>query len=73
MIGFLWHNLWPNMFAPSVWAIAAIIVSHFRLRAYMKKHHQELEKHKQLLLRLLAHHIKLLRTLSNENPEHPGN
>ena len=37
----IWAPMWPNMFAPSVITLAAVVVSHFRLKAHQKKNHEE--------------------------------
>lgn len=37
----LWAPMWPNMFAPSVITLVAVVFSHFRLKAHQKRNHEE--------------------------------
>lgn len=39
----IWAPMWPNMFAPSAITLAAVVVSHFRLKAHQSKNHDELK------------------------------
>ena len=45
MIASLWDSLWPNMVAPSVWTIAAIIISHYRTHRKLRAQHEALKQH----------------------------
>lgn len=48
MIGHLhafWDDLWPNVIAPSVWTLAAIVVSHVKRTAQAERHHREMKEH----------------------------
>jgi hypothetical protein len=41
----LWAPMWPNMFAPSVITLAAVVVSHVKARRQRDRHQQDLKKH----------------------------
>ena len=41
----LWAPMWPNMFAPSVITIGAVIISHIKARKGHEKRHQEIMGH----------------------------
>lgn len=36
-----WGASWPNIFAPSVWTLLGIGLSHWRLHRKMRQHHDE--------------------------------
>lgn len=38
----LWNNAWANFLTPSVFTLAAVVVSHFRHKAHRNKQHAEL-------------------------------
>jgi hypothetical protein len=41
----LWQPMWPNMFAPSVITLAAIVISHVRRSRQARRHHEDLKAH----------------------------
>lgn len=41
MIRNLWLALWPNMVAPSVWTIIAIVIAHFKAKWHRDRLHNE--------------------------------
>lgn len=41
----LWGPMWPNMFAPSVITLLAVIVSHVKAHRQRERHHEELKQH----------------------------
>lgn len=45
MIHNLWSSLWPNIFAPSVWTLTGIGVSHIALRLHHNRKIEELKRH----------------------------
>jgi hypothetical protein len=45
MFAQLWANLWPNMFAPSIWTLIGVAISHMHLKRHVNRKHDELKKH----------------------------
>lgn len=45
MITHLWAAMWPNVFAPSAWTIAAVGVSHLLHHRRQTRHHGEMLAH----------------------------
>lgn len=40
-----WAASWPNIFAPSVWVIPAVVISHVKQSRERKRHLEELKRH----------------------------
>lgn len=40
-----WDQMWPNMFAPSVFTVIGIIWSHIKRTRQADRHHAELKRH----------------------------
>jgi hypothetical protein len=40
-----WGVSWPNIFAPSVWTVLAIVVSHIRASRQRERQQAELKQH----------------------------
>ena len=40
-----WNDLWPNVVAPSLWTLLAVIVSHLKRTRQAERHHQEMKEH----------------------------
>lgn len=41
----LWGPVWPNTIAPSVWTLAAVVISHVRTARQQRRQHDEIKKH----------------------------
>ena len=41
----IWTPLWPNTLAPSVWPLAAVIISHVKQHRAHERRHAELKQH----------------------------
>ena len=41
----LWGPLWPNMIAPSVWTLLAVIGTHLRATRQRERQHREMKDH----------------------------
>ena len=41
----LWGPMWPNMFAPSMITLGALIVSHVKAARQRERHKEELKQH----------------------------
>jgi hypothetical protein len=41
----LWNDLWPNTVAPSIWTLAAVIVSHVKAARQRERQHQDMKRH----------------------------
>lgn len=41
----LWGPLWPNVFAPSVWVLPAVVISHVKAARQRERHHQDMKQH----------------------------
>jgi hypothetical protein len=41
----LWGPMWPNMFAPSMVTLTAVIVSHIKAARQRERHHDDMKKH----------------------------
>jgi len=41
----LWSPMWPNMFAPSLTTLPAVIISHVRATRQRERHQDEMKKH----------------------------
>ena len=41
----LWGPMWPNMFAPSVWTLLAVITSHVKAARQRQRHHEDMKQH----------------------------
>lgn len=41
----LWENTWSNIFAPSVFSLFAIILSHIKRTRQADRHHAEMKAH----------------------------
>lgn len=41
----LWGPMWPNMFAPSMITLAAVVISHVRQHRHHERRHEELKQH----------------------------
>jgi hypothetical protein len=40
----LWGPMWPNIFSPNVWTIAAILIHLLVTLAQRERHHREMKK-----------------------------
>lgn len=41
----LWHQMWPNIFAPGFWTVLGIALSHWHLRRHISSKNEELKGH----------------------------
>lgn len=41
----LWNDLWPNVFAPSVWVLPAVAISHVKAARQRERHHEDMKQH----------------------------
>lgn len=41
----LWAPMWPNMFAPSMITLAAVVISHVKARRHRERQHEDLKRH----------------------------
>lgn len=41
----LWNQMWPNVFAPSIFSILAVLVSHLKRAQTAREQHAELRRH----------------------------
>lgn len=41
----LWAPMWPNMFAPSVFTVAAVVLSHIRGYRQRERQHEDMKRH----------------------------
>lgn len=44
-ISTLWDQMWPNMFAPSLFTLPAVIISHIKRTRQAERHHHEMKAH----------------------------
>jgi hypothetical protein len=40
-----WASSWPNIFAPSIWTLPAVIIAHVRAYRQRERHHAEMKQH----------------------------
>lgn len=45
MIAQLWSAMWPNIFAPSVFTLLGVAISHVRHRKHARDQHEALKQH----------------------------
>jgi hypothetical protein len=41
----LWSPLWPNMVAPSLWVLPAVVISHVKSARQRERHHEDMKQH----------------------------
>lgn len=41
----LWDDLWPNMIAPSLWTLPALVVGYFKAKRQRERHHEDMKQH----------------------------
>ena len=40
-----WGQSWPNIFAPSVWVLPAVVISHIKAARQRERHHEDMKQH----------------------------
>jgi len=41
----IWGPMWPNVFAPSIFTLIAVILAHIKTHRHQKKQHEDLKRH----------------------------
>jgi hypothetical protein len=64
----LWDAMWPNVFAPSAFSIAAVGLSHWRTRRHIRASHEAQLEHQDLLHARLKTHVTAAATRRRGEP-----